>query len=104
MSEFHTIAKVGDIPEGRGRTFRIGDHEIAVFCRSGRYYALDDYCPHMGASLGSSDLHGDLVLCNRHQWAFDIRDGSSPDVPALRAKTFEVRVEGDAIQVRVPSA
>ena len=29
-------------------------------------------------------------------------DGTSPDAPTLRAGTFEVRVEGDAIQVRLP--
>ena len=66
------------------------------------YYALDDFCPHMGASLGASDLHGEMVVCNRHMWAFRLADGTSPDVPTLRAGTLEVRLEGDAIQVRLP--
>ena len=102
MAVFFTVARVGEIPDGRGRTFHVGDHEIAVFCRGGRYYALDDYCPHMGASLGASDLHGEHVLCNRHMWAFSVIGGTSPDVPMLRAQTFEVRVVGDEIQVAVP--
>ena len=66
------------------------------------YYALDDFCPHMGASLGSSDLRGEMVVCNRHMWAFRLADGTSPDVPTLRAATLEVRLDGDAIRVRVP--
>ncbi len=101
---FVTVAQVGQIPEGRGRTFRVGDREIAVFHVGGRYYALDDYCPHMGASLGDSDLRGEHVVCNRHMWAFSVIDGSSPDVPTLKAETFEVRiVGGDEIQVRLPT-
>ena len=101
MTDFVCVARVGDIPEGQGRTFRLGDREVAVFFHEGRYYALDDYCPHMGASLGSSDLRGDLVICNRHLWAFRLADGTSPDVPSLRAEAFEVRVVGDEIQVRL---
>jgi len=51
MSDFVTIAKVGEIPEGKGRRFTVGERQIAVFHVGGRYYALDDRCPHMGASL-----------------------------------------------------
>lgn len=102
MAKFITVARVGEVPEGQGRTFRAGHREVALFCWKGKYYALDDYCPHMGASLGSSDLHGQYVLCNRHMWAFSLLDGSCPDVPTLRAETFEVRVVGDEIQVALP--
>lgn len=102
MSDFVTLARVGDVPEGRGRTFRVGEHDVALFLIDGTHYALDDFCPHMGASLGASDLRGDMVVCNRHMWAFRLTDGTSPDVPTLRATTFEVRVAGDEIQVRLP--
>lgn len=102
MSQFVTVARVGEIPEGQGRAFTVDGREVAVFFVKGRYYALDDYCPHMGASLGTGQVWEDLVLCNRHLWAFRLADGFCPDAPALKAQTFEVRVEGDEIQVRVP--
>jgi len=101
MSQFTTVAKVGEVPEGRGRTFSIAGRQIAVFFVGGRYYALDDYCPHMGASLGTGDVYQDMVICDRHLWAFKLSDGSCPDAPGLKADTFEVRVQGDEIQVRV---
>jgi nitrite reductase (NADH) small subunit len=102
MADFIPIARVGDVPEGRGRTFRLGDREVALFLRDGKYYALDDACPHMGASLGASDLRGQMVVCNRHMWAFRLADGTSPDAPTLRATVYEVRVVGEEIQVRLP--
>lgn len=100
-SDYVTVAKVGDVPEGRGKSFTVGDREVAVFHVRGDYYAMDDYCPHMGASLGTSDVHGDMVVCDRHLWAFKLADGSCVDVPALKAETFDVRVQGDEIQVRL---
>lgn len=43
-----------------------------------------------------------MVVCNRHMWAFRLTDGTSPDVPTLRATTFEIRVNDDEIQFRLP--
>jgi len=101
MSDFVAIAKVGDVPEGQGRTFQVGDRYVALFLLNGKYHALDDFCPHMGESLGASHLRGDMVVCSQHLWAFRLADGTSPDAPTLRATTFEVRVVGEEIQVRV---
>jgi len=103
MTQFVTVARVGDIPEGQGRSFVVGDREVAVFHVGGQYFALDDYCPHMGASLGVSEIYGETVVCNRHLWAFRLTDGTCVDVPSLKAATFQVRVQGDEIQVGTPA-
>ena len=102
MSDFVTVAKVGEIAEGSGRRFRAGEREIAIFHVAGRYYALDDRCPHLGASLSVGELREDRVICVRHMVAFRLADGSSPDAESLQAETFDVRVEGDLIRVRLP--
>lgn len=102
MGEFIAVAKTADIPEGKAQAFSVAGREIALFHHQGKFYAMDDYCPHMGESLALGDLHGDTVLCSRHLWAFRLADGSCVDVPRLQAETFEVRIEGDQILVRVP--
>ena len=103
MSEFTTVARLGDIPEGQGRTFTVGDRRVAVFHAGGKYYALDDRCPHMGASLGLGEVRDGTVVCDRHLWAYRLSDGVCLEAPKLRAETFEVRIDGDQIQVRVPT-
>jgi NAD(P)H-dependent nitrite reductase small subunit len=103
MSEFVTVARVGEIPEGKGRRFTLAEREIALFHVQGRYYALSDRCPHMGASLAVGAVQEETVVCLRHLWAFRLSDGSCLDAPHLRAETFEVRVEGEEIRVRVPT-
>ena len=56
MSEFVTVARVGAIAEGQGGTFQVGERLVAVFNRGGEYFAIDDLCPHMGASGGDLPL------------------------------------------------
>jgi len=100
-SEFVTVAEVGAIAEGEGASFQVGDRLVAVFLHRGTYVAIDDLCPHMGASLGAGSLDdGGIVTCPWHAWRFHARDGTWCDNPRLSVDTFEVRVVGDQIQVR----
>ena len=102
MCQFITLAKVGEIPEGRGKRFAANDRVVAIFFVDGNYYALDDECPHMGAPLSLGDVRNGMVVCDRHLWSFRLDDGTCPDASHLRAETFEVRLSGNEIQVRVP--
>ncbi len=101
--DFVTVAKVGSIPEGQGNTFAVGERLVAVFNRGGNYFAIDDLCPHMGASLGAGELYEDTVLCPWHAWRFCITDGTWCDNPRIKIDAFETRIVGDEIQVRVPA-
>jgi nitrite reductase (NADH) small subunit len=103
-ADFVTVAKVGAVPEGEGRSFQVGDRLVAVFQLSGEYYAIDDLCPHMGASLGAGYLDCDgTVTCPWHAWRFRVKDGKWADNPRLGVDTFEVRVVADQIQIRPTS-
>jgi nitrite reductase (NADH) small subunit/3-phenylpropionate/trans-cinnamate dioxygenase ferredoxin subunit len=101
MGEFRTVAKVGAIPEGKGDTFVVDDRLVAVFNVGGIYHAIDDLCPHMGASLGAGEVYEGAVVCPWHGWRFRVCDGTWCDNPRIKIPAFEVRVEGDEIQVRV---
>jgi nitrite reductase (NADH) small subunit/3-phenylpropionate/trans-cinnamate dioxygenase ferredoxin subunit len=101
MAEFVTVAKVGAIPEGRGATFTVGDKLVAVFHSAGQYHAIDDLCPHMGASLGAGDFCNGVVTCPWHAWRFRASDGAWADNPKLKVACYEVRVVGDEIQVKL---
>lgn len=103
MSKFTAVAKVGSIPSGQGATFNVDGRLVAVFNRAGEYFAIDDLCPHMGASLGAGQLDEEgAVTCPWHAWRFDVCTGTWCDNPRLKIDAFEVRVEGDEIQVQLP--
>ena len=102
MSNYVTVAEVGSIPAGQGRTFTVGERLVAVFNHGGEYFAIDDLCPHMGASLGAGEVDGEgIVTCPWHAWRFRVCDGTWADNPTLKVDAYEVRVDGRNIQVRV---
>ena len=61
--EYVTVARVGAIPEGGGASFVAKGRMIAVFHYQGTYHAIDDLCPHMGASLAEGFLEDGIVSC-----------------------------------------
>ena len=100
--EFVTVAKVGSIREGQGESFVVNKRMVAVFFSDGKYYAIDDHCPHMGASLAGGEIIRGSVVCPWHAWCFSITDGTWVNNPKLKVDCFELRIQGDEIQVKVP--
>jgi len=99
---FTTVARVGEIVAGQGQAYAVNGRMVAVFNEDGKYFAIDDFCPHMGASLAGGHLEDGEVTCPWHAWRFCIHDGKWCDNPRVKVDAFDVRVEGDQIQVRVP--
>lgn len=102
MSEFVTVAQVGDIPEGEGRSYPVNGRMVGVFLVNGEYFAISDACPHMGASLATGYVEDGAVTCPWHAWRFCVREGTWLDNPnaKVRTDTYTVRVEENEIQIR----
>jgi nitrite reductase (NADH) small subunit/3-phenylpropionate/trans-cinnamate dioxygenase ferredoxin subunit len=101
MSEFQTVCKVQDLLEGEGKAVAVGKKILAVFRVNGQVFAIDDVCPHMGASLSSGYVEQGIVTCPWHAWRFRLNDGTWADNPRLKIGCYPVRVEGDNVQVQV---
>ena len=104
MSEFRTVCRVGDLAEGQGKTVAVGGKLVAVFRAGGQFYAIDDVCPHMGASLGDGYVEAGVVTCPWHAWRFRLCDGAWADNPRVKIGHYPVRVAGDEVQVQVGPA
>ena len=102
MSQYTTVARRGDIPEGTGKAFHIKKRSVAVFNTGDAYYAIDDVCPHMGASLADGHLEDNVVTCPWHAWRFSVCDGTWCDNRKISIDSFEVRLVDEEIQVCVP--
>jgi nitrite reductase (NADH) small subunit/3-phenylpropionate/trans-cinnamate dioxygenase ferredoxin subunit len=100
---YHTVARVGEIVEGRGLAVEIDGRPIAVFLDGGKYYAIDDHCPHQGAPLSDGIVFDCSVTCSWHGWRFSLDDGRWLDSPRSRTRvgTYPVRVVDEEIQVSV---
>ena len=106
MAEFQSVCRVSELPEGESATVEVGGRLIALFHHQGQFYAIDDICPHMGASLSGGHVENAVVTCPWHAWRFRLTDGVWADNPRgkIGVGCYAVRVEGDEVQVRLPDA
>ena len=97
---FVTVGKVSEIAPGSAKVFELDDRAIALCNVDGTIYAIDDVCSHDEAPLDQGFLEGCEIECPRHGARFDVRTGEVKALPAvLPVDTFEVRIEGDDIEV-----
>jgi nitrite reductase (NADH) small subunit/3-phenylpropionate/trans-cinnamate dioxygenase ferredoxin subunit len=104
MAEFKTVCRLGELTEGEGKTVIVADKVVAVFRCGAEVHAIDDLCPHMGASLAGGAVEDGIVTCPWHAWRFRLADGAWADNPRIKIGRYAVRLVGDEVQVEVPPA
>jgi nitrite reductase (NADH) small subunit/3-phenylpropionate/trans-cinnamate dioxygenase ferredoxin subunit len=102
MTEFRTVCKLRELNSETGKTVAVGSRLVALFLVDGQPCAIDDVCPHMGASLGAGEVVNGVVTCPWHGWRFRVTDGTWADNPRIKIPSFPIRVVGDEVQVHVP--
>lgn len=102
MPQFHTVCRADEVKDGEGKTVIVGNKLIAVFRSGERLQAIDDSCPHMGASLSGGHLENGIVTCPWHAWRFRLADGAWADNPRIKIGCYPVKVEAGAIQIELP--
>jgi nitrite reductase (NADH) small subunit len=103
MPEFIDICKVSDIPIGEARMIMVNEVAFGIFNVSGAFFAIDDACPHAGASLSRGIVEGDIVRCRIHHWRFCVRNGTYLDEirPSYNVRNYPTRVVGDQVQIEL---
>jgi nitrite reductase (NADH) small subunit len=104
MSEFQSVCKIQDLPQGEGKTVVVGNKLVALFHIDGDFFAIDDTCPHMGMSLSGGYVEKGIVTCPWHAWRFRLADGVWADNPRIKIGCYQVRVVGDDVQIQVGGA
>ena len=90
------------MPPGKAITVDVEGLRIALFNIGGTYYAIDDTCPHAGASLAEGDVSGITVECPLHSARFDLATGRVLSPPADNdVAAYKVLVAGDEIQIQI---
>lgn len=103
MSQFLNVCKTTDIPMGEARMFVVNELFIGVFNVAGKIFAMDDHCPHAGASLANGIVEGEVVRCRIHHWRFCIRNGTYLDEakPRFNVQPYKVRIVGNQVQIEL---
>ncbi len=102
MGRWVRVALANEVSPGEGKPFKVGDHILALYNDGGEFFAIDDTCPHQGASLGEGTLHQGRVICPWHNWIFELRTGECRGIPQITVACYPTRRSGDAVEVELP--
>lgn len=113
----HYVTDEDLLEEGQRVIREISGREVAVFNIDDEYYAIGNYCPHMGGPCAEGVVMGffsrddsdnltyteerKVVSCPWHGWEFDIATGEELAYSKKRLLTYDVAVEGGSIYVIV---
>jgi nitrite reductase (NADH) small subunit len=93
------VAGAGEVKPGEARVVEAEGRTIALFNVDGRYYAIDNTCPHRGGPLGEGDLDGAVVSCPWHAWRWNVTTGANTNNPAVTVACYAVSEDAGAVFV-----
>ncbi len=98
---WYSVGKVEEFSGPQGTRIDLQGRAIAVFQDAGKFYAIDDSCPHKGDSLaGGLAVQGE-VACPLHDWRFRLEDGSCVNKARTRVRTFATRIVEGNLEINV---
>ena len=101
MSPFVIVAKTGDVPPGKIKSFNVDGKPILIANWEGTFFATQDLCTHDNGPLAEGELIDGEIECPRHGAHFDLQTGR-PTMPAVfPIKTFPVKIEGENVMVAI---
>lgn len=75
---------------------------LVLFNVDGRFHAIDDGCPHQGASLCGGRLEGEVIQCCAHGLRFNLNTGYLLGSTQLRVNCYPVERAGDQLHIVIP--
>ncbi|SAK81800.1 Rieske (2Fe-2S) domain-containing protein [Caballeronia calidae] len=84
----------GDAPDPGGRTLKFVDgRSVVLFNVEGVIHAIDNSCPHNGASLANGRVDGHVLQCPAHGLRFDLVSGCVVGAPGMCLTKLTVETE-----------
>lgn len=97
------LIALAELPEGRGRHVCRGGYDLALFRFGDEVFAIDDSCPHAGASLAGGRVEGQRVVCRAHGLKFRLEADPAGATPGLEPRRHCVQTV-DGIVTLFPDA
>ena len=105
MSAPVRVARLDELPPGKGKVVQLGARDIAVFNLEGRYYASCAHRPHIGASElpGHATANACTSPGGGHGLFFDATAADSP-ARGIGEPSYEVVADGDYLVLYIEDA
>jgi len=101
--DYVRLAHVRDFDKIRMKSYRVLGKLIAIVReRDGTFWATEIACKHQNADLVNEGVwNGDLVLCKRHGWKYDLRTGQCLNQNSAPLRRHELKMIAGELHVSV---
>jgi len=94
------VGRASDVPVGAAIRVEVADFVLAVFNLNGSIFVTDDACTHGPGSLSEGFIEDDIVECNFHRGAFNVRTGEAVSPPCMvPVRTYAVVVSQGSVYI-----
>ncbi|MES2284563.1 MAG: Rieske 2Fe-2S domain-containing protein [Bacteroidota bacterium] len=85
---------------GKVTTINVGRKKICLARTADGFFAVNDKCPHNGASLGNGYCTAEgSVVCPVHRYHFDLRTGRAKSGLGDFVQTYPIEVRNDGVYI-----
>ena len=92
------LCRTSEVAAGCAIRVEKGALTLAVFNLGGSFHVIDDACTHGPGSLSEGCISGDIVECDFHNGAFNIRTGAVVQPPCMvPVRTYRTVVDSDGL-------
>ena len=99
---FTIAARADEVPAGTKKLVEVNGQSILLCHTRDKVFAVRNLCSHAYEALADGRMKNGWIACPVHGARFDLETGAAMTPPAtMPIDTFEVRIEGDCIEVAV---
>jgi nitrite reductase/ring-hydroxylating ferredoxin subunit len=78
----YKVCKSEEVPDNSKKVISIQGSNILVCRSNNQLFALDNSCPHRGASLSKGEIKGTKIICYMHDFEYDLISGKLLHIPS----------------------
>jgi len=78
----YKVCKSEEVPDNSMKVISIQGSNILVCRTNNQLFALDNSCPHRGASLSKGEIKGTKIICYMHDFEYDLISGKLLHIPS----------------------
>lgn len=87
------------VGEGRPVRCTVKGKQLVLVRWQGTLHALEEKCPHHGASLAGGHVSEGCIVCPRHLYHYDLATGRGQQHDGGNAAAYPVEERGDGIYI-----
>jgi nitrite reductase/ring-hydroxylating ferredoxin subunit len=77
----YKVCSSEELPNNSMKVISIKGSNILVCRSNNRLFALDNSCPHRGATLSKSEIKDSKIICYMHDFEYDLISGKLLHIP-----------------------